>query len=263
MFNSPVIKSQFGQHFIIIPSTKINQLATLKAETFIGRLSCEQFIRHLNAPLGYWQQLAQQLHVLPYASWKAQNPWADIQVFIAQALVQGAIKAFKSPSFQELANTSSSRTIKTAFGKRYQIRPASSALLTPLTEPQAINSIAAATQFVEQLALDDETLTTLNASIANTDVATTTEAKRQQLAEAIANGDLVVDLEPEPIKPLNEGEFIEEVVQAAQPEPAKTVAESYTVDSKDAEIGTAKGLIAAAESGAPFCEECEKKQKVA
>lgn len=259
MLNIPIIQNLLGQHFIITTANKAQKFPSLKAQSFHSVISCKQFIVQLKAPAGYWQQLALQLQNFPYSRWKAQNPRANIDDFIAQALNLGLLKVYKSASIKELT-VSNTTTIKAVHGKRYQIRPASSAFLSPVAEQQNIQSLAEANKFIEQLALDEEALGALSASLISGD-GSTTEQTKLQLAEAIVNGELIIDLQPEPTKPLSEGEFVEETAPTASPTPAASAA-PVAAKPKDmsGQEASAAVLETAAEDGTPFCEVCENNQ---
>ena len=200
-----------------------------------------------------------------YSNWKNTNPHATIEHYIAQALMQGSVQAYKTASVSELNESRQLRSFKDADGKKFELQPAASLLANMAIEAKSVRSEASAAQIIQDLGITAESAQSINKSF-NLPAGNTGSV--ETLKAALISGDVVLTQKPEALKPPSGGEFVEAVIEskaAEAPPPAATPTESQatTASPTRAENATADALTKASEEGTPFCEECEKAKDAA
>ena len=261
MFTSQIIKDNTGQHYIICLRNFSLQTQALKPETFANSQASFQFVTSLQAHFGLWQSLATADSFFDLKNWKNSHPHLSIEHYVAQALVQGNVLVYKTANLQAVKQAQRNDSVKNEFGRTYQLQPAANLLLLNNVDKKTIQNKAEAQAFINQLNLSTEEIKGLNQSydLPPTGDPTTT------LQSALVSGKVAVTILPDTKKPQKVTEYIEEVINAAEPEPAQTEERpnNIPVSNEDADNGDADALTKAAEAGTPFCEECEKAKDVA
>ena len=267
MLTSQVFKSRVGLHYTLRLAGKgFSALPiSVKSETFTDKNTAFHFVMNLQVPLFFWENFAQGNSFFSYSNWKNTNPHATIEHYIAQALMQGSVQAYKTASVSELNESRQLRSFKDADGKKFELQPATSVLANMAIEAKSVRSEASAAQIIQNLAITAESAEVINKSF-NLPAGNTGSV--ETLKAALISGDVVLTQKPEALKPPSGGEFVEAVIEskAAQaPPPAATPTESQatTASPTRAENATADALTKASEEGTPFCEECEKAKDAA
>lgn len=144
-------------------------------------------------------------------------------------------------------------------------------------DKKTIQNKAQAHAFINQLNLSTEEINALNQSY---DLPSTGDPMAT-LQSALVSGEVAVTIQPDAKKPQKVTEYIEDVINAAEPEPASeptsTDSEPTSTDSESTSTtsennqnetesetterddkSTADVMKEAAAEGTPFCEECEK-----
>lgn len=261
MLTSQVYKSSAGQHFTLKISSKSHRIKSVNAERFIDHHSALHFVYNLQVPLLFWENLANSNDFFNYHNWQTANPWASIEHYIAQALVQGSVQAFSSVSPNELHETRQARSLKDSFGKKFELQAANNALLDNCAEIKPVHDKRSAEQLLQEMEITSEAAEVMTKSL---NLPAQDGKSIEALTDALVNGDVVLTQLPDDIKPAGDGEFVEEVVAKAQEEapPKAAPSESKTVEKDTTPVrddkASAKVLEQAAEEGTPFCEECEK-----
>jgi len=267
MLTSQVFKSRVGLHYSLRLAGKgFSALPiSVKSETFTDKNTAFHFVMNLQVPLFFWENFAQGNSFFSYSNWKNTNPHATIEHYIAQALMQGSVQAYKTASVSELNESRQLRSFKDADGKKFELQPAASLLANMAVDAKSVRSEASAAQIIQDLGITAESAQSINKSF-NLPAGNTGSV--ETLKAALISGDVVLTQKPEALKPPSGGEFVEAVIEskAAQaPPPAATPTESQatTASPTRAENATADALTKASEEGTPFCEECEKAKDAA
>ena len=267
MLTSQVFKSRVGLHYTLRLAGKgFSALPiSVKSETFTDKNTAFHFVMNLQVPLFFWENFAQGNSFFSYSNWKNTNPHATIEHYIAQALMQGSVQAYKTASVSELNESRQLRSFKDADGKKFELQPATSVLANMAVDAKSVRSEASAAQIIQDLGITAESAQTINKSF-NLPAGNTGSV--ETLKAALISGDVVLTQKPEALKPPSGGEFVEAVIEskAAQaPPPAATPTESQatTASPTRSENATADALTKASEEGTPFCEECEKAKDAA
>ena len=282
MLTSQVFKSRTGQHYTLRLTHKgVSSLPnSIKAESFTNNNAALQFVTNLQVPLFFWENLAQANSFYSYANWNNANPWASIEHYIAQALSQGSVQAYKTASISELDESRQLRRFKDTLGKRFELQPAASLLVNTVADVKPVLNSLSATKILQDLEITAHSAEVINKSL---NLPTGKGNSIEALKTALVNGDIVLTQLPEPLKPSTSQDLVETVFEAAKSsdEPPPPVAEAtapppVSADSNSsavsktpttsptrAENATADALTKAAEEGTPFCEECEKAKDAA
>jgi len=267
MLTSQVFKSRVGLHYSLRLAGKgFSALPiSVKSETFTDKNTAFHFVMNLQVPLFFWENFAQGNSFFSYSNWKNTNPHATIEHYIAQALMQGSVQAYKTASVSELNESRQLRSFKDADGKKFELQPATSVLANMAVDAKSVRSEASAAQIIQDLGITAESAQSINKSF-NLPAGNTGSV--ETLKAALISGDVVLTQKPEALKPPSGGEFVEAVIEskaAEAPPPAATPTESQatTASPTRAENATADALTKASEEGTPFCEECEKAKDAA
>ena len=267
MLTSQVFKSRVGLHYTLRLAGKgFSALPiSVKSETFTDKNTAFHFVMNLQVPLFFWENFAQGNSFFSYSNWKNTNPHATIEHYIAQALMQGSVQAYKTASVSELNESRQLRSFKDADGKKFELQPAASLLANMAVDAKSVRSEASAAQIIQDLGITAESAQSINKSF-NLPAGNTGSV--ETLKAALISGDVVLTQKPEALKPPSGGEFVEAVIEskaAEAPPPAATPTESQatTASPTRAENATADALTKASEEGTPFCEECEKAKDAA
>ena len=267
MLTSQVFKSRVGLHYTLRLAGKgFSALPiSVKSETFTDKNTAFHFVMNLQVPLFFWENFAQGNSFFSYSNWKNTNPHATIEHYIAQALMQGSVQAYKTASVSELNESRQLRSFKDADGKKFELQPAASLLANMAVDAKSVRSEASAAQIIQDLGITAESAQSINKSF-NLPAGNTGSV--ETLKAALISGDVVLTQKPEALKPSSGGEFVEAVIEskaAEAPPPAATPTESQatTASPTRAENATADALTKASEEGTPFCEECEKAKDAA
>ena len=262
MLTSQVFKSRVGLHYTLRLAGKgFSALPiSVKSETFTDKNTAFHFVMNLQVPLFFWENFAQGNSFFSYSNWKNTNPHATIEHYIAQALMQGSVQAYKTASVSELNESRQLRSFKDADGKKFELQPAASLLANMAVDAKSVRSEASAAQIIQDLGITAESAQSINKSF-NLPAGNTGSV--ETLKAALISGDVVLTQKPEALKPPSGGEFVEAVIEskaAEAPPPAATPTESQatTASPTRSENATADALTKASEEGTPFCEECEK-----
>lgn len=267
MLTSQVFKSRVGLHYTLRLAGKgFSALPiSVKSETFTDKNTAFHFVMNLQVPLFFWENFAQGNSFFSYSNWKNTNPHATIEHYIAQALMQGSVQAYKTASVSELNESRQLRSFKDADGKKFELQPATSVLANMAVDAKSVRSEASAAQIIQDLGITAESAQSINKSF-NLPAGNTGSV--ETLKAALISGDVVLTQKPEALKPPSGGEFVEAVIEskaAEAPPPAATPTESQatTASPTRSENATADALTKASEEGTPFCEECEKAKDAA
>ena len=267
MLTSQVFKSRVGLHYTLRLAGKgFSALPiSVKSETFTDKNTAFHFVMNLQVPLFFWENFAQGNSFFSYSNWKNTNPHATIEHYIAQALMQGSVQAYKTASVSELNESRQLRSFKDADGKNFELQPAASLLANMAVDAKSVRSEASAAQIIQDLGITAESAQSINKSF-NLPAGNTGSV--ETLKAALISGDVVLTQKPEALKPPSGGEFVEAVIEskaAEAPPPAATPTESQatTASPTRSENATADALTKASEEGTPFCEECEKAKDAA
>ena len=264
MLTSQVFKSRAGLHYTLRLTNKgFSALPnTIKAESFTDKNAALQFVTNLQVPLFFWENLAQSNTFFSYRNWTNANPWAGIEHYIAQALTQGSVQAYKTASISQLNESRQLRSFKDTQGKRFELQPAASLLVNATADVKPVHDKVSAEKVLQDLNITAESAESINKSF---NLPANSGTSVEALKTALINGDIVLTQLPEPLKPSTGQDLVETVFEAAKspsdppPQAAPPAAHAATTASPTrAENATADGLTKAAEDGTPFCEECEK-----
>ena len=266
MLTSQVFKSRAGLHYTLRLTNKgFSALPnTIKAESFTDKNSALQFVTNLQVPLFFWENLAQSNTFFSYRNWTNANPWAGIEHYIAQALTQGSVQAYKTASISQLNESRQLRSFKDTQGKRFELQPAASLLVNATADVKPVHNKVSAEKVLQDLNITAESAESINKSF---NLPANSGTSVEALKAALIKGDIVLTQMPEALKPESTGDFVEAVREQAKataaPPPAKAVpTEPSPAEETDAEPvrddkSSAAVLEQAAEDGTPFCEECE------
>jgi hypothetical protein len=216
MLTSQVFKSRSGLHYSLRHSTKClgSRPNGIKAESFTNEFAALQFVRNLQVPLFFWQNLAQENSFYSYTNWKNINPWGGIENYIALTLVQGRVQAYQTIRPEHLAETTFGRSF-TQDGKNYEITHVHATLNTISNEALSFNNMNEANKFMGRLERDAAQLTflakTLQLPISKSSSATPKDL-RLAIGEAISNGEVVIIEKPE--QKVSTQDTVEEVIDA-------------------------------------------------
>ena len=267
MLTSQVFKSRAGLHYTLRLTNKgFSALPnTIKAESFTDKNAALQFVTNLQVPLFFWQNLAQSNTFFSYRNWTNANPWAGIEHYIAQALTQGSVQAYKTASISELNESRQLRSFKDTQGKRFELQPAASLLVNATADVKPVHNKVSAEKVLQDLNITAESAESINKSF---NLPANSRTSFEALKTALINGDIVLTQLPEALKPSTTTDFIEEVVKSTSDAlgPATTaspVVAAPVASPTRAENATADGLTQAAKDGTPFCEECAKAKNAA
>ena len=97
--------------------------------------------------------LAQGNSFFSYSNWKNTNPHATIAHYIAQSLVQGSIKAYKTASVSALNESRQLRSFKDTDGKKFELQPAASVLANMAVTAKSATSEASTAQIIKNMAI--------------------------------------------------------------------------------------------------------------
>ena len=271
MLTSQVFKSRTGLHYTLRLTHKgFGSLPNaIKAESFPDKNAALQFINNLQVPLFFWQNLAQENSFFSYTNWKNTNPWAGIEHYIAEALTQGSVQAYKTASVSELNESLQLRSFKDTLGKRFELQPAVSLLVNSTADVQSVNNKASAEKILQDLNITAYSAASISKSL---NLPEGNGNSIEALQAALVNGDVVITQQAEALKPSTGQDLIETVFEAAKSPsapppadapPAADSSEASPAKEKESEPvrddkSSAAVLEQAAEDGTPFCEECEK-----
>jgi len=294
MLTSQAFKSRTGQHYTLRLTNKSAQLNALKAESFSDKNAASYFVHNLQVPLFFWENLARSNTFFSYNNWKNANPWAGIEDYIAQTLVQGSVVAYETASISKLTESRQVRSFKDSSGKGFELQPATALLVDSTAEVQPVHDKASAIKILQDLDITTHSAESLNKSL---NLPANNGTSIEVLVSALIKGDVVLTQQAEALKPESTGDFVDAVFEAAKspvepppPAPPPPQAEatpsaaddasSPPADSNSSAAGsssssesqetankeptvrddktTADVLTKAAEDGTPFCEECEK-----
>ena len=258
MLTSQVFKSRTGLHYTLRLTNKgISALPNaIKAQSFTDINTALQFVTHLQVPLFYWQNLAQANSFFSYSNWKNANPWAGIESYIAQALTQGSVQAYKTASISQLNESRQLRRFKNTLGKSFELQPAASLLVNTPAEVTPILNKLSAEKVLQDLGITAESAQSLHKSL---NLPANSGNSVEALKTALINGDIVLTQLPEALKPATTTDFVEEVVKSRDTPPPKAApkqAPAKKVSVRD-DKASADVLERAAATATPFCEECQ------
>ena len=263
MLTSQVFKSRSGLHYTLRLTHKgVSSLpSAIKAEIFTDQNTALQFIANLQVPLFFWENLAQANSFFSYANWKNTNPWAGIESYIAQALTQGSVQAYKTASISELHESRELRSFKDSHGKSFELQPAASLLVNTTAEIKPVHDKVSAEKILQDLDITAHSAASINTSL---NLPINNGNSIEALKAALVKGDVVLTQLPEALKPSTGQDLIETVFEAAKsptaPPPAVAPTEASPTEEKEPvrdDTSSAAVLEQAAEDGTPFCEECE------
>jgi hypothetical protein len=269
MLTSQVFKSRSGLHYSLRHTTKcFGSLPNrIKAEPFTDKNAALQFVRNMQVPLFFWQNVAQENSFFSYTNWKNSNPWASIESYIAQALVQGSVVAYETASISELNETRQLRSFKDTNGKSFELQPAAALLVDATAEVKPVSDKTSAEKILQDLGITAHSAKSINKSL---NLSTSNINSIEVLKAALIKGEIVVTQQAEALKPSTGQDFIETVFEAPKsavaPPPqteSSPVETSPTASPTRAENATADGLTKAAAEGTPFCEECAQAKNAA
>ncbi|TYK65423.1 hypothetical protein [Colwellia echini] len=233
MLTSQGFKSRTGQHYTLRLSCKSNQFTASKAEAFTNHNSALQFIHNLQLPLFFLESLAQSNSFYSYSNWRNANPWAKIEDYIAQTLLQGSIKAYSCASPNALNESRQIRSFKDAQGKSFELQPASALLIDIAAEVKPVTDTKSAEKILQELAITAESAEVLTKSL---NIPANSSNSIDALKNALINGDIVVKEQAQALKPSGDGQFIEEVVtQATSPANSAPPAKEESAEKKEKE----------------------------
>ena len=266
MLTSQVFKSRAGLHYTLRLTNKgFSSLPNaIKAESFTDKNTALQFVTNLQVPLFFWENLAQSNTFFSYRNWTNANPWAGIEHYIAQALTQGSVQAYKTASISQLNESRQLRSFKDTQGKRFELQPAASLLVNATAEVKPVHDKVSAEKVLQDLNITAESAESINKSF---NLPANSGTSVEALKTALIIGDIVLTQLPEALKPESTGDFVEAVIEQAKaasaPPPPTAPAEESPAKEKESEPvrddkSSAAVLEQAAEDGTPFCEECEK-----
>jgi len=274
MLTSQAFKSRNGQYYTLRLTNNSVQLNSLKAESFSDINAATQFVHSLQVPLFFWENLAQGNTFFSFSNWKNANPWASIEDYIAQTLVQGSVQAYETASISELTQSRQARSFKDSSGKSFELQPATALLVDATAEVKPVNDNASAIKILQDLDITAQSAESINASL---NLSANSGTSIEVLTSALVKGDIVLTQQAEAPKPESTGDFVDAVFQAAktaeEPPPPAEDTSSSPAESKNSSAPqentskeptvrddktTADVLTKAAEDGTPFCEECEK-----
>ena len=272
MLTSQVFKSRTGLHYTLRLTNKgFSSLPNaIKAESFTDKNAALQFVTNLQVPLFFWENLAQSNTFFSYRNWTNANPWAGIENYIAQALTQGSVQAYKTASISQLNESRQLRSFKDTQGKRFELQPAASLLVNATAGVKPVHNKVSAEKVLQDLNITAETAESINKSF---NLPANSGTSVEALKTALINGDIVLTQVPEPLKPESTGDFVEAVFEAAKspsappPQAAPPAAKSTHTEAKESptekapvrdDKTTADVLNKAAKEGTPFCEECQQ-----
>ena len=216
----------------------------IKAEKFTDKNAALQFVINLQVPIFYWENLAQGNSFFSYCNWKNANPWASIESYIAHALTQGSVQAYKSSSLVDINQSIEKRRFKHS-GLTFEFLPASCLLTDAPKEQKKFGSLAEIQGFLNTLYPAREQLTDLVQSLNLTVPASSTtnaSVMNEALGQALMKGEIVITQEAEARKPAAE-DALNEVVEAVvvstaheiAPAPAAATESSNSDDKEDDE----------------------------
>ncbi|KGJ94787.1 hypothetical protein [Colwellia psychrerythraea] len=244
MLTSQVFKSRTGLHYTLRLTNKgISSLpSSIKAESFSDENIALHFVHSLQVPLFFWENLAQENSFFNYHNWNKANPWISIESYIAQALIQGSVQAFKSGSLTDINQSIEKRRFKQS-GLTFEFLPASCLLTDAPKEQKQFSSLADTQNFLNTLYPAREQLTDLVHSLnLNVPASSTTNASamNEALGQALIKGEIVITQEAEARKPEAQ-DIIEEVAEVVssntqEPAPAQTTAEEEDDEEKVCEL---------------------------
>lgn len=261
MVNRQILTSWYGKHYIIVSLIDAPVSTVLRAEHFFDLGSSEQFLRSLEAPIGYWDQLANEC--VSYADWRSAHYWSSVESFLARALVRGELAAFEVPHLQPQASSSPTATLKVSSNLQHRLLPASALLTERIKERKHFASTFAARNFLQSHSLSEAQLAKLTKSLPGSTGITPIEV----LSQALVNGDVVVTVERISSAPPTPLELESAAVNSAPatPPPAPEMSEPMTPSPATPEEvasflndAQAAALMSAAEKGNAVCEQCEK-----
>ena len=266
MLTSQVFKSRAGLHYTLRLTNKgFSSLPNaIKAESFTDKNTALQFVTNLQVPLFFWENLAQSNTFFSYRNWTNANPWAGIEHYIAQALTQGSVQAYKTASISQLNESRQLRSFKDTQGKRFELQPAASLLVNATADVKPVHNKVSAEKVLQDLNITAESAESINKSF---NLPANSGTSVEALKTALIIGDIVLTQLPEALKPESTGDFVEAVIEQAKaasaPPPPAAPAEESPAKEKESEPvrddkSSAAVLEQAAEDGTPFCEECEK-----
>ena len=172
----------------------------IKAEKFTDKNAALQFVINLQVPIFYWENLAQGNSFFSYCNWKNANPWASIESYIAHALTQGSVQAYKSSSLVDINQSIEKRRFKHS-GLTFEFLPASCLLTDAPKEQKKFGSLAEIQGFLNTLYPAREQLTDLVQSLNLTVPASSTtnaSVMNEALGQALMKGEIVITQEAEP-----------------------------------------------------------------
>ncbi len=242
MLTSQVFKSRDGLHYTLRLANKgVSSLPnSIKAEAFTDKNAALQFVNNLQVPLFFWENLAQANSFFSYSNWNNANPWASIESYIAQTLMQGSVQAFQSGSLTDINHSIEKRRFKQS-GLTFEFLPASCLLTDAPKEQKHFSSLADTQNFLNTLYPAREQLTDLVQSLnLNVPASSTTNASvmNEALAQALMKGEVVITQEAEARKPAAEdgvAEVIEEAVRSNVNETAPAPAQGSDEDEDEEE----------------------------
>ncbi len=260
MLTYQAFKSRNGQHYTLRLTNKNVRLNSLKAESFSNRNAATQFVHNLQVPLFFWENVAQGNTFFSYSNWRNTNPWASIEDYIAQTLMQGSVQAYQTASISELTQSRQARSFKDSSGKCFELQPATALLVDATAEVKPVNDNASAIKILQDLDITTQSAESLNKSL---NLPANSGTSIEVLTSALVNGDIVLTQQAEARKPATGQDLVETAFEApkssAEP-PPQAEAKSAPVEEKEPvrdDTSSAAVLEQAAEDGTPFCEECE------
>jgi len=165
MLTSQAFKSRNGQHYTLRLTNKSVRLNSLKAESFSNKNAATQFVHNLQVPLFFWENLAQGNTFFSYSNWRNTNPWAGIEDYIAQTLMQGSVQAYQTASISELTQSRQARSFKDSSGKGFELQPATALLVDATAEVKPVNDNASAIKILQDLDITAQSAESLNKSL--------------------------------------------------------------------------------------------------
>ncbi|TQV85883.1 hypothetical protein [Aliikangiella coralliicola] len=236
MFNSQIVKAENGQFFVFRIPGRETLSQSLTPKYFWDDFATLHFVQNLNVMTGFWHQLASSCLGFGYEGWRNAHPWSAIEEYIAYCLINGHIQVFSIKADDVFHPSSSERQFKTPYGISYQFIPAANTLISSPSETKSFNSVADANTFIENLNLSDKQLSELEESLdlpehstgANAGGFAYTESPKQNLSNALVNGDIIIAVEEEANKPASKDNFVETKTTPVDLGPHATEATSET-----------------------------------
>jgi hypothetical protein len=212
MLTSQAYKSRNGQHYTLRLTSKSALLSSINPEHFSDKSTASQFVHNLQVPLFFWENLARSNTFFSYSNWKNANPWAGIEDYIAQTLVQGSVVAYETASISNLTESRQLRSFKDTAGKSFELQPATTLLIDSTAEIQPVHDKLSAIRILQDLDITAHSAEKLNKSL---NLPAGNKNSIEVLTKALIKGDVVLTQQAEALKPESTGDFVDAVFEAA------------------------------------------------